>query len=131
MNAKLEELLMKRYPKIFIQKDMSPQDTCMCWGISTGDGWFDLVDKLCSKIQDSVDRNNGEQVEAVQVKEKFGGLRFYVNHATDEIYKYIYDAENESLDTCEACGSKENVKQTRRGWISTLCKECMEIKDEK
>ena len=131
MDAKFEELLMTRYPKIFIQKDMSPQDTCMCWGISTGNGWFDLVDKLCSKIQDSVDRNNGEQVEAVQVKEKFGGLRFYVNHATDEIYKYIYDAENESLDTCEACGSKENVKQTRRGWISTLCKECMEIKDEK
>jgi len=126
MDKKLKEKLMNKYPKIFIQKDWSPHETCMCWGITCSDGWLGLIDKLCSKIQKHIDKKKLEQVEAIQVKEKFGGLRFYVTNATEEICKFIYEAETESLVTCEWCGSKKDVKQTRKGYIQTLCGVCRE-----
>jgi ribosomal protein L37AE/L43A len=95
----------------------------MCWGITTGDGWYDIIDNLCAKIQKICD-NKPYQTEASQVKEKFGGLRFYTDHSSEEIEKLIEKAEQESLETCENCGSTKNVKQTT-GWIYTLCEKCL------
>ena len=131
MKKELEKKLFEAYPKIFAQKDMRPQETCLCWGISTGNGWYKIIDKLCSKIQKYVDSNEVKQVQTVQVKEKFGGLRFYVDGAPEEVYKYIYEAEGESLVTCEECGSKDRVKQSVAGWTSTLCHKCMEGRNAK
>jgi CDGSH-type Zn-finger protein len=56
---------------------------------------------------------------ASQVKEKFGGLRFYVQAATDEHYNYITFAESMSYRTCEVCGNPG--KPYTDGWHSTLC----------
>ena len=56
---------------------------------------------------------------AVQVKEKFGTLRFYVNGATDEQYNYITFAEIMSGRTCEVCGAPGQTYAF--GWYSTLC----------
>jgi hypothetical protein len=56
---------------------------------------------------------------AVQVKEKFGGLRFYVQAATDKHYNFISFAENMSYRTCEDCGAPG--KTYTDGWHTTLC----------
>ena len=56
---------------------------------------------------------------AVQVKEKFGGLRFYVQAATKEHYNYISFAESMSYRTCESCGA--DGKTYTDGWHRTLC----------
>jgi hypothetical protein len=56
---------------------------------------------------------------AVQVKEKFGGLRFYVHAATDKHYQYISFAESMSYRTCEECGAPG--KTYTDGWHTTLC----------
>jgi hypothetical protein len=56
---------------------------------------------------------------AVQVKEKFGGLRFYVQAATDKHYNYISFAESMSYHTCEECGNPG--KTYTDGWHTTLC----------
>jgi hypothetical protein len=56
---------------------------------------------------------------AVQVKEKFGGLRFYVQAATDKHYQYISFAESMSYRTCESCGAPG--KTYTDGWHTTLC----------
>ena len=56
---------------------------------------------------------------AVQVKEKFGGLRFYVQAATDKHYSYISFAESMSYHTCEECGAPG--KTYTDGWHTTLC----------
>jgi hypothetical protein len=56
---------------------------------------------------------------AVQVKEKFGGLRFYVQAATDKHYQYITFAESMSYHTCEECGAPG--KTYTDGWHTTLC----------
>jgi hypothetical protein len=56
---------------------------------------------------------------ASQVKEKFGGLRFYVQAATDKHYNYISFAESMSYRTCEDCGAPG--KTYTDGWHMTLC----------
>ena len=74
----------------------------MCWGIACGDGWYDIIDTLCHHIKLSVDRSN-MTVEAVQVKSKWGGLRFYVTGAgvDEHIRGMIEIAEALSLKTKE------------------------------
>lgn len=56
---------------------------------------------------------------AVQVKEKFGGLRFYVQAATSKHYDYISFAESMSYRTCEQCGAPG--KRYTDGWHKVLC----------
>jgi len=135
MKSENQEKLFKKYPKIFRQKDLSMNQTCLCWGIECGDGWFKILDILCSQLQWDADRNKYPQVEAVQVKEKFGLLNFYYNSIPNEKDKYLERhfgaidgavsfAEYLSENTCEHCGSMENVTQTK-GWVVTLCEKCM------
>ena len=58
---------------------------------------------------------------AIQVKEKFGGLRFYIAGGNDEHYALINFAESLSYNTCEVCGKPG--KANRDGWITTRCNE--------
>lgn len=141
MKKELEEKLFKKYPKIFRQKDLSMAETCMCWGIGTGDGWYNLIDMLCSQLQFNTDKNKYPQVEAVQVKEKFGTLRFYYNVLSKKEDKYferhsgvieglVDFAEFLSGSICEGCGINQEITQTK-GWISTLCKKCLQKRKDK
>tara|TARA_Y100001973_G_C5198636_1_gene336036 strand:+ start:1690 stop:2034 length:345 start_codon:yes stop_codon:yes gene_type:complete len=100
MKKELQDRLFDKYPKIFRQKDLTPQETCMCWGITCGDGWYDIIDTLCHCIQNYSDHNN-LQVEACQIKSKFGGLRFYVNIHNQYISGLIAMAEAMSRNTKE------------------------------
>lgn len=57
-----------------------------------------------------------------QVKEKFGGLRYYLARGGgDHIYSFITLAERLSECTCEVCGKHGALVGTN--WVSTLCKE--------
>ena len=58
-----------------------------------------------------------------QIKEKFGGLRFYVECASNEVYDIINKYENMSYDICISCG--QDAKYTTRGWICPYCEECV------
>ena len=64
---------------------------------------------------------------ASQVKEKFGGLRFYVNGATDKHWNYISFAENMSHRTCEVCGAPG--KTYTDGWHQTLCEHHAKLEE--
>jgi Zn finger protein HypA/HybF involved in hydrogenase expression len=123
MKPELQKQLVEKYPKIFTMVGSTPQQSCMAWGICTGDGWYWLLDNLCKELQHNIDVNNQPQIVAAQVKEKFGGLRFYVNAGTDEQYGAIHFAEMLSYSICETCGTTEGVKQTK-GWINSLCEKC-------
>ena len=90
--------------------------------MSIGCGWYPLVQKL---IQDLIDAGWNRRI--LQVKEKFGGLRFYTDGASIECYNLIDKAEEESYKTCEECGSKEVVTTgpLEGGyWIRSLCHGC-------
>lgn len=60
---------------------------------------------------------------AVQVKEKFGTLRFYVNGASDQHWAAIEFAEMLSGRICEQCGAMKNVRLYTLGWHRTLCEQ--------
>jgi hypothetical protein len=59
---------------------------------------------------------------AVQVKEKFGTLRFYVDHFMPTQAALIGMAERLSAVTCEECGAPGTPGGS--GWIRTLCPAC-------
>ena len=134
MKEEFDKKLCEKYPKIFKNRNGSMQETCMCWGFSHGDGWYDIIDSLCASIQNHInnkryqfremsqeDFDEEHQVVAAQVKEKFGGLRFYVDGGDDWVYGAISMAESMSYRTCEVCGAPGKTRGT--GWIRTTCDE--------
>ena len=125
MKAELQKKLFDKYPKIFVQKDLPMIQTCMCWGIDCGDGWYWLIDQLCGQLQWDIDKNGELQLKASQVKEKFGSLRFYIDGGSIKQFSMITLAETMSSSICELCGSTKNIGHTQ-GWIFTWCKECAE-----
>jgi hypothetical protein len=86
------------------------------------DGWLSIIKNL---IEDLIELGWDKQV--CQVKEKFGGLRFYINGGSDEIFNRISKAENESYETCEVCGEKGELRNDI-GWYLTLCDEHYTLK---
>jgi len=76
MNSELTKKLYERHPAIFRQRTSPITDSLMAFGFECGDGWYAILDALCGEL-DGVAKNYGLRIEASQVKEKFGGLRFY------------------------------------------------------
>jgi hypothetical protein len=79
-----EQEILNKYPKIFRDKDKSPQETCMCWGLEVPDDWLPIIDSLCNAMTHCGFCYNNEdgrvdmpQVVADQVKSKWNQLRFY------------------------------------------------------
>ncbi len=80
-------------------------------------GWIPLVDKLIADCLKA-----GWNGELCQAKEKFGGLRFYINSAPQAVFDLIDKAGKESYTICEECG-KPGVLRDKLLWILTLCDE--------
>lgn len=80
-------------------------------------GWHFLIVELIEDLEEL-----GWDGRIHQVKEKFGGLRFYIGGGSDEIYDRIDEAEALSFKTCEQCGA-EGVPRND-GWIKTRCADC-------
>ena len=125
MNEVNTQKLLTDFPDLYsLYSERTTPLIPMVFGFECGDGWFDIIYRLSDKIS-----KLDPDCRATQVKEKFGGLRFYVTGINIEVSKQgwelIDDAENESFATCEDCGSVEDVTQTK-GWIITLCKKCMD-----
>lgn len=124
MNTELDDKLVKKYPEIFADRHADMMTTAMCWGFECDDGWYNIIDALCANMQNHIDwrEKNGHevpQVVAEQVKEKFGGLRFYYRGGDDVIDGMVQMAESISERTCETCGAPGTP--TTGGWIRTLC----------
>lgn len=80
--ANVYDEIMKKCPVLYRQRKLPMTQTCMCWGIDCGPGWREPINNLSVAIEvinNDVGRKYGFAVEAVQVKEKYGTLRFYYN----------------------------------------------------
>lgn len=107
-------------------------------GFCVGEGWWQVIESLCANIQHHIDWKTSTrerllvdnpydnkipevvaQVTVNQIKEKFGGLRFYYSGGDDTIDGMVRMAESWAAYSCEECGSRG----TKRGggWIRTLC----------
>jgi hypothetical protein len=56
VRKELDELLCKKYPKIFENRHADMTTTAMCWGFDHGDGWFNIIDRLCANIQHHINQ---------------------------------------------------------------------------
>jgi len=126
MNEVLDKQLCEKYPKIFADRHKPMTETAMCWGFDIGDGWYQIIDSLCGQIQHHIDWQNRNEVKvaqvvATQVKEKFGGLRFYYSGGNDTIYGMVSMAESWAANTCETCGKPGKLRGG--GWLYTACDE--------
>lgn len=147
MNKDIEQIeqhfeeLAKRWPDLYQKANVD------YFGV--GIGWTGIIDTLCSLISYKVENAKRrlkfalecpesspdpvyipklekeiadalEELPTItQVKEKYGGLRFYVSSATDEVYNYIDFAESMSFRVCEMCGAPGEPRSD--GWTKTLC----------
>ncbi len=85
--------------------------------IECGKGWDEIIDELCTAIEPLC---APAHITAIQVKEKFGGLRFYMSGAGADIYSHIRRAEEKALGTCERTCTPGKLR-TDIGWMRVLC----------
>lgn len=119
--------LCEKYPKIFEYRNSADKRYPISWGISCADGWFNIIDEACRLIQNRCDlikdrENKDIQVSAVQIKEKFGSLRFYVIGGDEYTDGVISMAEGLSAKVCEDCG--DSAELYTGGWWMTQCEKC-------
>lgn len=106
----------------------------------TGPGWLHIIERLDDRLSE-IDPN----YDIDQIKQKFGGLRYYFGtnqrgweklrllgkwgyqnkcRRQNKMYELVEQAMHEAWRTCECCGTTDSVTTNPRGCIQTLCKEC-------
>ena len=136
MNKKIKEkkrikmrnkALRKRYPFLIIRdwKD-NPIEEEYTYLDDMPDGWrraFGI--QMCEEIRKVLVKKNRLYIYRIeQVKEKFGGLRWYAYGSTTEIDKIIDKYEDISYHTCVCCGRP--ATKMSYGWICPYCDKCAE-----
>lgn len=130
MNAINETRLFLRFRDTLFPKYLR-ENLVIMFGFECGDGWYDLLYQLFENLEEVVkkldltkepDFGTTEIFKfcILQVKEKYGGLRVYTNWETEEIADLISNAEKESFNICEVCGSPGKLR-TDVGWIKVYC----------
>ena len=121
MSPEKEQILYKSFPALY-RDPFSKHIEC-------NDGWYQLIYTLSGKIDDifrASKLSDDDCPKVDQVKEKFGGLRFYVSCISPAIKEDIYAAINvfeaHSFQTCELCGRNGKLRDDR-AWMKTLCDE--------
>ena len=93
------------------------------FGVECGPGWKSLYQPIIDYVE-MYNKEHESKIEITQIKEKFAGLRIYVDNPTEELKLMIYEAESKSFYMCEDCGSTENIGTIGSGWYRTLCRNC-------
>jgi len=106
-----------------------------------GPGWKPILEVLDQQISRILERSQTPNIfRVLQIKEKFGGLRFYFNTeglSAEEnrlLQAMVFFAEEMSFRMCEGCGRADvesrHQKNQKFGWIKTLCPDCHAFRDE-
>lgn len=119
MSPERQQRLFAAYPEIFANRD--DRMYAISWGITCFDGWFMLIDRLCARVQTMVAKEGLGPHRIAQVKEKYGALTIYWNHAADaRVQEMTWLAKDVSLHLCEICGAPGSSEETQ-GWWHTRC----------
>jgi hypothetical protein len=138
MSAKqFDKYMCKKYSSQFRERNLPMSETCMCWGFCIGKGWYSLLNNLCKRYE-LIYKLTGIRAYFQQIKEKFGGGRFYHGHDVSEsklseednfcMGKIIDDlasrAEDKSDYTCAECGEYREKMIVVGHWVYDLCPKC-------
>lgn len=104
MNPELNEKLYAAFPHLYRGRHKSQYESSMCWGFECGDGWYQLLYDLSQELSNYSAENPALDLEAMQVKSKFGSLRFHLNIHDAATKKIIELAQQRASGTCELTG---------------------------
>lgn len=107
MRKELDQELCEKYPLIFADRYKPMTETCMCWGFDCGEGWFSLLDTLCSNIQHHIDWSH-----------KSNRFDLEYNHM-------ITEAQNGNLDPIKEhfknfTNSESRIQEAIKGGVRTV-----------
>lgn len=123
MNSQNALALFQQFPALYRSVRMDPTDpSSPCIEpelfFECGNGWFDLIRRLSFSLS-ALTALAADDILVVQVKEKYGRLRVYVDGGNEEAQDLIDAAEEESQYICDLCGAAGSLSVT--GWRSTRC----------
>lgn len=134
-NKKLRTSILEKYPELFAEAhDDRGAWPRTWWGFQCDDGWLPLIDNFCRVVQynficQSKQFPETKQPTVVQVKEKFGMLRVYIENSNDFIAGALTLAELISVRTCESCGKSGKLYPIAGSgdsdrWMRVRCSTC-------
>lgn len=119
-----DKALVERYPFLQIGERTYETEELGTWLDDLHPGWkkaFGL--QLCEELRDAlIDADLLKSYKLLDVKEKYGELRWYDAGGNDETDRIIHKYETISYHTCVICGRTAEVQTT--GWIEPYCKKC-------
>ena len=138
------EILLKREELLEELKEVFPEafTNTYFYGLECDIGWGDILKEILTELKEvisSLKDWSSPVFRVAQIKEKFGGLRFYIdfNQEVDEnftlpndvvvqFYNIIEKGEDKSFSVCEYCGKEGELR--RLSWLKTLCDNCFQLK---
>lgn len=126
--------LIEQYPflmpyNILTGKPIEDYDYEYIWLDDMPDGWRNAFGlQMCEELKQALLEEGGEKLlseyKIVQIKEKFGYLRWYDSWTTNKVQDIIRKYEDLSARTCIQCGKPATRITT--GWIAPYCDECID-----
>lgn len=162
MNSEHTKSLFEAGPILYAGRKLPLDQNLMSFGFECGDGWYwplmDLTENL--EAINWLLKDKRIQIRAVQVKEKFGTLRFYydviivptwwqritkkyfsdgqnmIRRGVDNLVQVLVDrAETECMSYCESCGKQfwgdMRDRVETTGWITYICEKCAKAQNSK
>lgn len=116
MKKELEDIICAAAPTVMRDMRGDMTKTCLAFGFECGDGWFNLIYEAAVALE-ALDMD----IHAAQVKEKFGGLRFYLKQQPKEADAIIRRAEERSYLECDQCGAAGKRGNGEHSYIRVMC----------
>lgn len=127
MDQVLSDRLIVAFPRLY--QRWQGRDMRQVWrtrqDFECGNGWFALLWQLSAQLDTliaALPTVDQDAYAPTNIKEKFGGLRFYLTKRTPEMDRAIRQAEGESIRTCEQCGMP-GMRLKQDQLILTRCPE--------
>ena len=120
MNHHYDNYLVKKYPKLFRDRYAPMSRTCMCWGFSHGNGWFNIVNNLCRNIQSHIDNSRENRANALKYNR---ALKRWIENKDDKGLLHYFTTSNGSVMT----RSIEDVKNNPDPKPRTVTESCHQV----
>jgi hypothetical protein len=116
------ERWVTRYPRLF--KGSAPR--CRS---EVQPGWASIVEHALCTIDQHLNDEQAAHLEVMQIKEKLGGLRIYLNLGNDPMTlevravaaPTIQSAELQAKVTCTECGQPGKLRELPHRGLEVLC----------
>ncbi|MCU7958478.1 MAG: hypothetical protein KZQ58_00415 [gamma proteobacterium symbiont of Bathyaustriella thionipta] len=124
MNEENKDKLYRSFPDLYEQLKEDDYYFFTCH-----DGWFDLLWRISEYVTKAAEKQ-GLEPRVVQIKEKFGELRFYMVGSNRELHQSVQKLCDESQHICERCGQPGSFRVTGAGYWCVRCPACLLMEAE-